>query len=147
MPTSKNPRSVKSTLFVKETAPLSGSGFIFIIYTRFFIEHPMAKHFTEENFEQEVLKSSVPVFVDFWAEWCPPCKAFGPIVEEFSNEVDASKLIVGKLDVDAAQKIAMEYRVLSIPTSIVFKNGEVVEKFVGSMTKEALAEKLSAYTK
>ena len=107
----------------------------------------MAQHFTQENFEQDVLKSPVPVFVDFWAEWCPPCKAFGPIVEEVSNEVDPSKLIIGKLDVDAAQHVAMEYRVLSIPTSIIFKNGEVVEKFVGAMTKEVLKEKLAAYIK
>lgn len=105
----------------------------------------MAKHFTEANFKQEVLESSVPVFVDFWAEWCGPCKVFGPIVEELSQEVSEESLVIGKVNVDEAQHLAMEYRVLSIPTSIVFKNGQVVEKFVGSMTKEQLKEKLAAY--
>ena len=107
----------------------------------------MTKHFTQENFEQEVLKSSTPVFVDFWAEWCGPCKTLGPIVDELSNEVDPTKLIIGKVNVDESQHLAMEYRVLSIPTMVVFKNGEIVDKFVGSMSKEALKEKLAAYIK
>lgn len=115
------------------------------LFDRTYFNDDMAKHFTQENFKQEVLDSSVPVFVDFWAEWCGPCKFYGPVVEEMSNEVDASKLVIGKVNVDEAQHLAMEYRVLSIPTSIIFKNGEPVEKFVGALTKEQLKEKLSSY--
>ncbi|MBM3204841.1 thioredoxin [Candidatus Uhrbacteria bacterium] len=98
--------------------------------------------FTDENFASEVLQSSVPVLVDFWAVWCGPCKIMSPIVEEIAHEVDATKAKVGKLNVDEAQTIAGQFSVLSIPTFFVFKGGEVVEQHVGTTTKEILKEKL-----
>ncbi len=105
----------------------------------------MEHTFTDANFETDVLKSPVPVAVDFWAEWCPPCKLMGPIVEEIAGELDASKMIIGKLDVDANQAMSIKYNVMSIPTIIVFKNGEVADKIVGSMPKEALMAKLAPH--
>ncbi len=105
----------------------------------------MAHTYTDTNFESDVLKSRVPVVVDFWAEWCPPCKILSPIIEELSQEVDEAKIKIGKLDVDANQEMSMKYGVMSIPTTLVFKNGEVVDKFVGAMSKEALMEKLAPY--
>jgi len=93
---------------------------------------------TAENFEQEVLKSSVPVFVDFWAPWCGPCQQMGPMVEEFAQEYDAGKLKIGKLNVDDYGEIAGKYGILSIPTFIIFKNGEPVDQTMGGMMKEQL---------
>lgn len=101
--------------------------------------------FTEANFENDVLKSPVPVVVDFWAEWCPPCKIMLPIIEEVANEIDGSKMKIGKLDADQNQSLAMKYSVMSIPTMLVFKNGEVADKFVGAMSKEALMAKLAPH--
>ncbi|MCC6563590.1 thioredoxin [Patescibacteria group bacterium] len=105
----------------------------------------MAHTYTDANFESDVLKSDVPVVVDFWAEWCPPCKLMGPIVEEVAGEIDEAKMKIGKLDVDANQTTAMKYNVMSIPTMLVFKNGEVADKIVGSMPKEKLMEKLAPH--
>ncbi len=93
---------------------------------------------TDANFETEVLKSNTPVLVDFWAPWCGPCQMMGPLVEEISNEVDAAKAKVGKLNVDDNQDIAGKYQVLSIPTFIVFKGGKVVDQMVGGVSKEKL---------
>lgn len=107
----------------------------------------MAHAFTDAKFQEEVLNSPTPVLVDFWATWCPPCRIIGPIIEELSQEIDPSKLVIGKLDVDANNETSMKYGVMSIPTLLVFKNGEVVEKIVGAMPKEELVEKLSAYIK
>lgn len=90
----------------------------------------------EENFEQEVLQSSQPVLVDFWATWCGPCQKQGPIVEQLAEELSDVK--VGKLDVDAAGAIAERYNIMSIPTIMVFKNGEVSAKAVGLQSKEGL---------
>jgi thioredoxin 1 len=101
--------------------------------------------FTESNFEQEVLKSEAPVFVDFWAPWCGPCRVTGPIVEELAHEVDGTKLKIGKMNVDENGQTAMNYGILSIPTFIVFQNGQVADKFVGGMTKEQFKEKLAKY--
>lgn len=96
--------------------------------------------FTDANFEAEVLKSDKPVLVDFYAEWCGPCKLQDPIVEEVAEALgDAA--VVGKLDVDA-NTVAQRYGVMSIPTLMIFKNGEPVETMVGVHTKEALVEKL-----
>lgn len=98
----------------------------------------MAKVFTAENFEQEVLKSDKPVLVDFWATWCGPCRRQAPIIEELAEEGYA----VGKLDVDQEMELAQKYQVRSIPTLIVFKNGEEAARLVGLTPKEKLKELL-----
>lgn len=103
----------------------------------------MAKEFNEANFEELVLKSDQPVLVDFWAEWCGPCRMVGPLVEEVSNDYEG-KATVGKLNVDANQAIAIKYGVRNIPTLLYFKNGEVVDKVVGAVPKSKLTEKLDA---
>ncbi|WP_347560075.1 thioredoxin [Clostridium sp. AF32-12BH] len=96
----------------------------------------MERKFTSENFEAEVLKSEKPVLVDFYADWCGPCKMMAPAVEELANEQD--DVIVGKLNVDFAPELARTYKVFSIPTLILFKNGEAVEKRVGVQSKTEL---------
>ena len=103
-----------------------------------------AVNLTESNFEQEVLKSNVPVLVDFWAEWCGPCRALAPIVEELAVELQG-KMKVAKLDVDAAQDLAGQYNVMSIPTLLIFKNGEPVEQMVGAMPKAQLMTKIKPH--
>ena len=103
-----------------------------------------ALHLTEKNFEQEVLKSNVPVLVDFWAEWCGPCRAIAPIVEELATELQG-KMKVAKVDVDQAQELAVEYNVMSIPTLLIFKNGKPVEEIVGAMLKPQLMDKIKTY--
>ncbi len=94
---------------------------------------------TDQNFETEVLKSNVPVMIDFWAEWCGPCKMIAPIVKEIATEY-SGKLKVGKLDVDAYGSIAQRYRILSIPTVMFFKNGEVISTMVGAAPKKELVK-------
>ena len=91
--------------------------------------------FTEQNFDQEVLKSELPVLVDFWAEWCGPCRMTGPIVEELATEY-AVKMKVGKVNVDDNQNLAGKYGVMSIPTIVIFKKGEIVKSMVGYQPKE-----------
>ncbi|HAE81357.1 MAG: thioredoxin [Clostridium sp.] len=95
---------------------------------------------TTDNFEEEVLKSEVPVLVDFWATWCGPCQALSPIVEEVAGEVEGVK--VGKVDVDDQDKLARKYKIFSIPTLLVFKNGEVAQRSVGAVPKEKILEML-----
>jgi len=99
---------------------------------------------TDANFEQEVLKSDVPVLIDFWAVWCGPCKLIAPIVEELAEEYKG-KLKVGKLDVDHNQKTAMNYGIRSIPTVLIFKDGDVVEQIIGAVSKRHLLGKLEPY--
>lgn len=90
----------------------------------------MATEFNESNFQAEVLQSDLPVVVDFWAPWCGPCKMLGPVIEKVADEV-ADKAKVGKCNVDDNQALAQEYGIMSIPAVLVFKNGEVVDKFMG----------------
>jgi len=90
---------------------------------------------TDQNFETEVVKSNVPVLVDFWAEWCGPCRMIAPIVEEFAKEYNG-KLKVCKLDVDAHGSIAQQFRILSIPTVIIFKDGKVASQIIGAVPKK-----------
>jgi len=96
-------------------------------------------HVTKENFESEVLKSEVPVLVDFFAQWCGPCKMLMPIVEEVAKDFK-----VCKIDIDENQELAVQYRVMSVPTLIVFKNGEVAAKNIGVISKDAILDMLKA---
>ena len=97
---------------------------------------------TDANFEAEVLKADQPVLVDFYADWCGPCKMQGPIIAEVAKAVEG-KAKVGKLDVDANQTTSQKYQVMSIPTIIIFKKGQEVERMVGVQNKDALVDKLS----
>jgi thioredoxin 1 len=99
---------------------------------------------TTATFEAEVLKSTTPVLVDFWAEWCGPCRAVGPILEEISNEYGA-KIKIVKLNTDEEAAIAMKYGIVSIPTMNVFVNGEVVKSIVGAKPKPALLKDLESF--
>ncbi len=103
----------------------------------------MALEFTDANFEDLALKSDKPVIVDFWAVWCGPCRIVGPVVEEIGQEF-ADKAVVGKLDVDSNPETAKKYGIRNIPTILFFKNGEIVDKQVGSVPKQALVKKLEA---
>ncbi len=103
----------------------------------------MALEFTEANFEELALKSDKAVLVDFWAEWCGPCRLVGPHVDALATEYEG-KAVIGKVNVDHNPGIAAKFGVRNIPTIILLKNGEVVDKVVGAVPKETLAEKLDA---
>ena len=98
--------------------------------------------FTSDNFDSEVLQSDKPVLVDLWATWCAPCRMQGPIVEKLADELTDVK--IGKLDVDENSDIAEKYNVMSIPTLLVFKNGEVVQKALGVHTREQLIDMINS---
>ena len=97
--------------------------------------------FTDSNFNSEVLQSGIPVLVDFWAEWCGPCKAIAPTVSEIANDYNG-KIKVGKVNVDTNQKIAMEYGIRSIPSLLIFKGGTILNQVVGSVQKDSITKLL-----
>lgn len=97
---------------------------------------------TDDNFE-EIIATDKPVLIDFWAEWCGPCKMIGPVVEELAGDY-SGRAVVGKIDVDSNPNISAKFGIRSIPTLLVFKNGEIVDKQVGAVQKNVLAQKLDA---
>ncbi|MBK6641626.1 MAG: thioredoxin [Bacteroidetes bacterium] len=101
----------------------------------------MAIELTDSNFDELVLKSDKPVLVDFWAEWCGPCRMVGPVVEELSKDYDG-RAVVGKVDADSNPGISMKYGIRNIPTLLIFKGGEIVDKQVGAVPKSVLAGKI-----
>ena len=104
----------------------------------------MALEITDSSFQEVVLQSDKPVLVDFWAPWCGPCRMLSPVIEQLHNEFEG-KAVIGKVNVDDYQQIAVEYGIRSIPTLLIFKNGELVDKLASGLPKEAIAEKLSAH--
>jgi thioredoxin 1 len=90
----------------------------------------LVKEFTDSNFEEEVIKSDIPVLVDFWAEWCMPCRMLAPTIDKLAKDYQG-KVKVGKLDTDANRDVSLKYGISAIPTVILFRNGEVAQKFVG----------------
>lgn len=103
----------------------------------------MALEITDANFDELVLKSSKPVLVDFWAEWCGPCRMLGPIVQELSSDYNG-KAIIGKVDVDSNQKYAAQFGVRNIPTVLIFKDGELVNRQVGVSQKNVYSDYIDA---
>lgn len=100
---------------------------------------------TDDTFDQEVLKSDKPVLVDFWAEWCMPCKMIAPIMEELAKDYDG-QVKIAKLDIDENNQTASQYQVMSIPSLLLYKDGEVVERIVGVVPKEQIEGLLDSYT-
>lgn len=102
-----------------------------------------AEKFTDDSFQEDVLKSEKPVLVDFWAEWCGPCKMIGPVVEEMAGEYEGQAKI-GKVNVDENPEISTKYGIRSIPSLLIFKDGEVVDQIVGAVPKSQLKKQLEA---
>jgi len=104
----------------------------------------MAFEFTDANFQEVAIDKEGVALVDFWAEWCGPCKMIGPVIDELATEFEG-KVTVGKMNVDSNKDIPMKYGVRSIPTILILKNGELVDKHVGVASKQALADKINAH--
>ena len=104
----------------------------------------MAFEFTDTNFQETALDKDGLAVIDFWAEWCGPCRLVGPIIEELSHDYNG-KALIGKVNVDVNPEISMKYGIRSIPTILFIKDGEVVDKHVGTATKQALTQKIEAY--
>jgi thioredoxin 1 len=100
--------------------------------------------FTDQNFEDEVIKSNLPVLVDFWAVWCGPCKMIAPIVEQLADEL-SGQVKIGKLDVDSNQETSIKYGIRGIPTLLIFKDGKVVDTIVGAVPKATILSKLQPF--
>ncbi len=105
----------------------------------------MSQQITDQNFEQEVLKANVPALIDFYADWCGPCKIMAPIIEELEGEMKNDQIKICKMNVDEQQQTAEKYGIMSIPTIIIFKDGQEKERLVGLQSKEVLKEILSKY--
>ena len=103
-----------------------------------------AVEITDANFDQEVLQSDKPVLIDFWAEWCGPCRMIGPVVEEMAGEYEG-KAKIGKVNVDVNPEVSIKYGIRSIPALLIFKNGEVVDQIVGAVPKTHLNKQLDAH--
>lgn len=99
---------------------------------------------TNESFENEVLKSEIPVLVDFWADWCGPCKMVAPVIEELATEL-AGTVKICKANVDECQELAVKYKIMAIPTLVVFKNGEITKEVSGALPKEAILDLINKY--
>jgi thioredoxin 1 len=132
------------SFFVKK---LNQSTFLWYYLTDFFFpEFFMTSSLVDADFQTKVLKSPVPVLVDFWAPWCGPCKAMNPVIEELSSEFDG-KVAFYKVNVDENSATPGQYNVMSIPTFILFKNGEAVDTFIGSRPKEDVTARLNSLLK
>ncbi len=104
----------------------------------------MAFEFTDTNFQDTALKEGNVAVVDFWAEWCGPCRMIAPVIEELATDYEG-KVLVGKVDVDSNPEVSMQFGVRSIPTILIIKDGQIVDKHVGVTTKQALADKIDKY--
>jgi thioredoxin 1 len=97
--------------------------------------------FTDANFQEQVLHSKLPVFIDFWAEWCPPCKVIAPVIDTLAQEF-AGKMVIGKMDADANPHVPGTYNVMSLPTILIFKNGQPIHSLVGARSKQMYTEEI-----